>query len=125
MGADEWKWTNALVDAGLMYVSPELDKRIIAPASITERLEHDALYAPYFPKEEDILPILKFSKDDMDELSIIKTDIFKMVDIKWAQWIIEGNIEAEWDSYLNQLESMGLSRMKEIYQKYYDEYLGK
>ena len=68
---------------------------------------------------------MKFSKDDMDELSIIKTDIFKMVDIKWAQWIIEGNIEAEWDSYLNQLESMGLSRMKEIYQKYYDEYLGK
>jgi len=125
MGADEWKWTNALVDAGLMYVSPELDKRIIAPESITQRLEHDALYAPYFPKEEDILPILKFSRDDMDELSIIKTDIFKMVDVKWAQWIIEGNIDAEWDSYISQLKSMGLSRMEEIYQQYYDDYLGK
>lgn len=125
MGADEWKWTNALVDAGLMYVSPELDKRIVAPDSIAQRINHDALYEPYFPKSEDILPILKFSRDDMNELSIIKTDILKMVDIKWAQWIIEGNVEAEWEPYLNQLESMGLSRMKEIYQKYYDEYLGK
>lgn len=125
MGADEWKWTNALVDAGLMYVSPELDKRIIAPESITQRVDHDALYEPYFPKSADMLPILKFSKDDMNEISIIKTDILKMVDIKWAQWIIEGNVDAEWESYLNQLESMGLSRMKEIYQGYYDKYLGK
>lgn len=94
MGADEWKWTNALVDAGLMYVSPELDKRIIAPESITQRVDHDALYEPYFPKSADMLPILKFSKDDMNEISIIKTDILKMVDIKWAQWIIEGNVDA-------------------------------
>jgi len=125
MGADEWKWTNALVDAGLMYVSPDLDKRIVPPASIAERVAHDALYEPYFPDSDDILPILKFSKDDMSELSIIKTDILKMVDIKWAQWIIEGNVNEEWESYLNQLESMGLSRMSEIYQKYLDEYHGK
>ena len=122
MGADEWKWTNALVDNGLMYVSSDLDKRIVAPESIVSRLENDGAYAPFFPESGNILPILKFEKDDLDELSIIQTDILKMVDVKWAEWISKGGIEEEWNQYLDQLEKMGMSRMEEIYQKYYDAY---
>lgn len=123
MGADEWKWTNALVDNGLMYVSQDLESRIIAPASITERVSQDALYAPYFPDETGTLPILKFTSDESSELAIVKADIYNLVDVYWAKWIAEGGIENEWGDYISQLSSLGLDTMLDIYQARYSEYL--
>ncbi|MFX3764216.1 ABC transporter substrate-binding protein, partial [Streptococcus suis] len=41
---------------------------------------------------------------------------------KRAEWIVNGGIEEEWDSYLNELESYGLSDWLAIKQKYYDQY---
>ena len=122
MGADEWKWTNALVDNGLMFVSDDLESRIKAPSSITERVEQDALYAPYFPDDSDILPVLKFTSDESSELSIIKADVFNWVDSNWAKWIANGGVEEEWASYLEQLNNLDLESMISIYQSRYSEY---
>ena len=125
VSAGEFKWQNALVDAGLMYVNADLESRIVdLPANLL-RVEHDKKYEPYFTADENILPILKFTAEESEELSIIKTDIYKLVDIKWAEWITNGGIEEEWDSYISDLYSIGLEDMKDIYQAKYDEYLGK
>ena len=50
-------------------------------------------YEPYFQPEEDILPRLKFTKEEADRLAIIKTGILKLVDEKWVKWIAYGGIE--------------------------------
>lgn len=118
---DEWKWTNALVDQGLMYISEDLDKKLVPPASMETRLAQDELLASYFPKEENILPKLKFTPEESNELSIIRNDLENLITIKWAEWIVEGGIENEWDGYVEELNKMGLERYKEIHQGAYDK----
>ena len=41
---------------------------------------------------------------------------------KKADWILNGGIEKEWDSYLKKMEQYGLSDYLSIKQKYFDEY---
>jgi len=120
--AGEFKWQNALVDAGMMYVPKSLEDRIIDLPVNLARVEHDKVYVPYFPDDSNILPILKFTSEEASELSIIKTDIYKLVDMKWAEWISKGGVENEWDSYIKELNNMGLDTMKSIYQAKYDAY---
>ena len=75
------------------------------------------MYEPWFQPEEDILPRLKFTKEEAERLAIIKTGILKLVDEKWVKWIAGGGIEEEWEGYLEEIRQMGLSDMLEIYQK--------
>ena len=41
---------------------------------------------------------------------------------KKADWILNGGIEKEWDSYLKKMEQYGLSDYLSIKQKYFDQY---
>jgi putative aldouronate transport system substrate-binding protein len=122
---DRWMWTNTLVDGSPMYASAELEKKVTIVPELMQRVELDKVFQPYFPAAEDIYPIVKFDKAVVDELTLIKTDIFKLVDQKMAEWVVKGNVETEWDNYMKQLEKMGLKRMEEVYQKAYDDYYGK
>ncbi len=117
---DNVKWTNALVDNAPLYFSAALAAKTTAPKEETARLEQDAVYADNFPAE--IYPIVKFDMETTEELTFLATDINKIVDEKMASWVVNGNVEAEWDAYLKQLEGMGLSNMRQIYQDAYDAY---
>lgn len=39
-----------------------------------------------------------------------------------ADWILNGGIEKEWDSYLDKMEKYGLSDYLAIKQKYFEQY---
>jgi putative aldouronate transport system substrate-binding protein len=41
---------------------------------------------------------------------------------KKADWILNGGIDEEWDSYLKKMEKYGLSDYLSIKQKYFDQY---
>ena len=41
---------------------------------------------------------------------------------KRSEWIVNGNIDQEWDAYKQELEKYGLSEYLTIKQKYYDQY---
>ena len=120
---DNVKWTNALVDNAPLYFSKALAEKTTAPKEETARLEQDAVFQPFFSKE--IYPIVKFDMDTVEELTFLTTDIYKIVDEKMASWVVNGNVENEWDEYIAQLEGMGLNRMREIYQEEYDAYLAQ
>ncbi|GAF11036.1 ABC transporter, substrate-binding protein [Bacillus sp. JCM 19045] len=113
---DEWKWTNSLVDHGLMYVPDELDARIIAPPTVAERLEQNDELLDYFPADEQILPPLKFTAEEDNELSILYSDLNNLVSRKWSEWVTQGGVEDEWDAYIEELNRIGLERYSEIYQ---------
>ena len=48
--------------------------------------------------------------------------IKKYAEQKKADWILNGGIEKEWDSYLKKMDQYGLSDYLSIKQKYFDEY---
>ena len=46
----------------------------------------------------------------------------KYAEQKKADWILNGGIDEEWDSYLKKMEKYGLSDYLSIKQKYFDQY---
>lgn len=54
--------------------------------------------------------------------SMYDTDIKKYAEQKKADWILNGGIDEEWDSYLKKMEKYGLSDYLSIKQKYFDQY---
>lgn len=120
---DTQQWTNSLVDNNPLYSSKALEAKTTVPPSVTARLDQDKIYKDYQPENmKDIYPIVKFTADQIDEMSLNKTDIFKLVDQKFAEWIYKANIDSQWDDYLKQLDQMGLPMVEKIYQKGYDDY---
>lgn len=118
---EEQKLKNALVNRGPCYTSPDLESRTTLPKELQARLDQDNVYADQRPEDNQIFPTVKFDNEETEELTYLKTDIDKYVDQKSAEWVVNGGIEEEWDSYLEQLQKMGLDRMREIYQEAYNE----
>lgn len=79
------------------------------------------MYEPYLA---DALPIFNFTAEESQELSTMATDIRKFVSEKKAKWTTgQADIDAEWDSYVETLNKMGLERYMEIYRTAYERSL--
>ncbi len=75
-------------------------------------------YDGYQP--EQTLPPIVFTDEENAEIATIEVDIQKYVDEQRALFISgQKDVDAEWDAYVQQLESLGLSKMIEMYDKAY------
>ncbi len=108
---------------GIGAVTDEVTANLVLNANLTERAELDAFYAPYNVPAEEVFPPVYFTEEEVEELAILQTDIAPYVDQKYAEWIVEGGIDEEWDDYLQELETIGLSEYLAIYQAAYDRYI--
>jgi putative aldouronate transport system substrate-binding protein len=116
-------WTYALNDGAPGYTSDRVTARLtLEPASQLGNDDKLAL-APYYPKEW--WPPVSFTPEEINELAILRTDFHSISQQKYAQWVTQGGIEREYDAFVRQLNTMGLPRMLEIYQKAYNRYMGK
>jgi len=79
-------------------------------------------FAPYtaqytYPK----LPAVQLSEIETDRLSDLKADLSACVDSHIARWIVgEGDVEAEWDAYVEEMEEYGVQEYIELQQKKLD-----
>ena len=63
--------------------------------------------------------------DEAEEISIINTDLVEYAKLKLAEAIVgDVDIDAEWSSYLRELDKIGLQRWLEIYQGIHDRFAG-
>ena len=69
-----------------------------------------------------VYPQIFLGKVDIEELSNIMADIGKNINAKKAEWIRDGFTDADWDEYLQMLQSYKLDRYLEIFQQYLDDY---
>ncbi len=83
-------------------------------------LEHQAAAQPF----ESVLPDLYYSEEQIDAFSILKTTVLDYAK-ESAEAFITGtkSIELEWDKYLRQIESIGLSDYLSMIQAAYDSSL--
>ena len=116
-------WTNGLVNNVPKYGSAALEAKTRAPKEVTNRMDQEIPYSNSFAKE--IYPLVQFDAATIEELTFLKTDMYKLVDEKMASWVVNNNVDEEWDSYIQQLENMGLSELRTIYQDAYDKKMGK
>lgn len=78
------------------------------------------LYAPY-GKPEMALPPLVFTSEQSQKLGELDTALITLVEQMFASFVTGAmDVETQWDAYLNELETNGLSEYLAIYQAAYD-----
>lgn len=78
-------------------------------------------YEPYRQNIKNIFPPLYINKDDVNDLTQLKTNIKTFINENIAAFITgHKDLNKDWDSYVKQLDNQGLQRLLEIDQKAYD-----
>ncbi|WP_246067194.1 ABC transporter substrate-binding protein [Paenibacillus koleovorans] len=79
------------------------------------------LYEPYAQKPDTMIPTLFFTVDQSKQVVDYSKTISTYVDEMIARFVTgDLDIDKNWDSYLNQLKSMNLQKLMDIYQVAYD-----
>lgn len=94
------------------------------PPDALERMEFVQSYVQDM-KYDMVYPNVFMSKEDSELLAQYETGIKQYAEQKKAEWILNGGIEKEWDSYLEKLDQLGLQKYLEIKQEYLDAYLSE
>jgi putative aldouronate transport system substrate-binding protein len=81
------------------------------------------LYEPFgtFSK----LSMLKYTQKQSDQLSMLATnvtDIDNYVKQKEAEWIVKGNIDADWDGFIKKMKELKIDDIQKIHQEALDTY---
>lgn len=72
-------------------------------------------------KPAEVLGKVRFTDDVNAEVTELENTLLEYAKEKKALWCTgASDITADWDAYLNDLESMGLSRYLELYQEAYE-----
>lgn len=75
------------------------------------------LYAPHYQTEYQTLPLLKFTLDEEEELSMIAVALENYVAETRIAFITgTKSLDADWDTYVASLERMGLGTVVELHQ---------
>lgn len=110
------------VNGPLAVLNEYYDVYVTEPADAKWRLDnmHEAYLKDMNSKY--VYPNVFMSIDDTNKVSQYDTDIKKYAEQKKADWILNGGIDKEWDSYLKKLDKYGLQDYLKIKQKYFDSY---
>jgi len=117
-------WKNQSVPRGMgIYATPVEVMRLMEPtADQLDKFAGNEQYAPYIASYVRF-PLVYMLEEENDEIADLAPEINQFTQEMGAKWIVDGGIEQDWEGYLQRLESMGLPRLLEIYQKVYDRHL--
>jgi len=121
-GESEGERRQKVAPGGPKITTAEDFETVVAPeprAKVRQDLVEE-YYAPYAANEA--YPPVLLSTDELDRTSFVVTDINSLVKEKFASWIVEGTVGAEWDGYVSTLESMGVDDVTATYQQAYDRF---
>lgn len=112
-------------NSGVFAIRKPMIDKLQLNANLQERKELDEFYSAYNVSLDEMYPNVFFTEDEIEEIGILKTDIESYVMQKYAQWIVEGGVDKEWDTFQTQLKNMNVDRYIELYQTAYDRYQAK
>jgi putative aldouronate transport system substrate-binding protein len=122
----EWLAKNAwpkVEGPGIRTNDDFVNRLILDPVSQRSADVFYEYYVDYVAEEQWHRPEL--SAEETTESNQLRTDIWKLWLESQARWITgKGDIDAEWDDYVKQLENMNLARYIEIAQAAQDRFLG-
>lgn len=109
-------------NSGVFAVTQEMVDKLELNENLQERKELDEFYSQYNVPLENMYPNVFFTEDEIEEISILQTDIDAYVLKMYAQWIVEGGVD-DWEGFQKQLKKMNVDRYVELYQSAYDRYI--
>ncbi len=124
MDYDTWKYKYA-ISGGVPTMGGDAVESLFTALTPADQMKlgFDEIYSPYVDRDNNV-PSLKFTEEESQELAIIQTDVDTYKSTAFTDWFVNGGVEENWDSYLQEMENLGLSRYTEIYQAAYERTLG-
>jgi putative aldouronate transport system substrate-binding protein len=121
-------WANGFMDNGAFYIADYLNITNGNSEAIAETrlpyLEQLKLY----DSKTNLYPtgdFLKYNDSDIQTLALNQANIDNLTS-RWAIWMVgQGNIESDWNGYVQSVLNSGLRQNLEIRQKVYGEYVKK
>lgn len=119
--ADTFAWVNSLRDFGPKYVKDDFNDKVKLDPTTGDglKLELDKELRQY---AKPAYPNVSYTKEQLNELSTLYTDIETYVTTMQAKWVTEGGVEEEWDSYIDTLKQMGYDDFMKIQTDAYEAY---
>jgi putative aldouronate transport system substrate-binding protein len=78
-------------------------------------------YREFAPDLGRIFPKVVYTEEQSNEIADLETALVRTVETMFARFVIgDASVETDWDSYIAQLENIGLERYLEIQQAAYD-----
>ena len=71
----------------------------------------------------EVLPTLLYTDEESEIVNQIQSNLITNVNRITAEWVMNGKIDEEWDSYLASLDGMGMNDMLTAMQAAYDRFL--
>lgn len=104
------------------FTFPQYLKTIDPPHFQEKDRAKRELFLDHLP-EDITLPVFYLSRENQDVVDAVLPDITTLAEQRWASWVMNGNIDSEWDAYIKQINAMGLPKMLEVYQREYEAFL--
>lgn len=121
-GESEGERRQRVAPGGPKITTTEDFETVVAPEPRAKERQDlvKEFYLPY--KANDAYPPVMLSNEELDKVTFPNTDINTLVKEKFASWIVNGTIEAEWDAYVSQLQTLGVEDVVATYQQAYDRF---
>lgn len=122
-----WKWTKTFADNGAYYIKDGMnitlgeDMRTVTG----EKQTYEEYWNKVDPKSNEYpQTFMKYSEEDTNTLAMNQANITNIFEQQTAAWVTgKGDIDKEWETYVESLNNAGMLQNLEIRQKAYDEYL--
>lgn len=119
--ADTFAWINSLRDFGPKYVADGFNSKVnyVGENGDASKLALDETMKQY---AKEAYPNVSYTIDQLNTLATLYTDIDAFVSSNQATWVTSGGVEEQWDSYIDQLDSMGYDQFIQIQTDAYNTY---
>lgn len=123
-GRDLASWIGSVTPSTALplMLSKEWIDKIVPHETDQLRERFYQVYKPYIAKAEQTYPSLYLTPEQNKRVSLLGADILKYVRQMEAKWIVQGGVDEEWDTYLTELDRMGLGELLHIRQEAYDQF---
>lgn len=117
----------------MLSVVPDVGLPIVITPAVLSDFEYAGLaqqrnryikevYAPFIAPLERFYPPVVFTAEQTASIQDIQTDLTSYISETFAHWIVDGNIEAGWDAFVQRAESLRLKELITIYQDALDNF---
>jgi putative aldouronate transport system substrate-binding protein len=118
----EFRQKSAVSSSIGLLLNDMTDKVGYIEARAQERIDDiGKYYVAQMQKEK--FPNLFFNTKELEVIDRLKPDISDYINNTRARWLLNGNVEAEWEGFQKTLDKMGIQELLKAHQSAYDRYI--
>ena len=105
------------------YISADFfENRVNLSSGMQKDYDQYNTYAEYI--DFNYMPAVSYTNEELEANATLEADIMPYVESTQAKWIVgEGDIDADWDAYVEAVNRMDLEKLLANYQAAYDRYI--